>query len=187
LPLSRVTSAYLTAPDKEAIMLRNCVVAAMITCLALPACAPQVQDSAKSTGEDLMRGWVELWNSGDLSQVDILYAEDAVSEDVAEGVEYRGLVEIQRSLADDFSAVPDVKVEIVSLFASESRGAVEWIWSGTHTEDYPGLISATGKSFSVRGVSLYEFENGKIKRQHDYYDAAGFLYQLGVEFVFPEG
>jgi steroid delta-isomerase-like uncharacterized protein len=168
-------------------MFRICFIASIIVCLVLPACAPHAQDSATTAGEELMLGWVDLWGSRDLSQVDKLYAEDAVSEDVAEGVEYRGRDEIKRSLADDLSAVPDVNVEIVSLFATESRGAVEWIWSGTHTEDYPGLISATGKSFSVRGVSLFEFENGKIKRQLDYYDAAGFLNQLGVEFLFPEG
>jgi hypothetical protein len=36
-------------------------------------------------------------------------------------------------------------------------------------------------------VSLFEFEEGKIKRHLDYYDAAGFLHQLGVEWKFPEG
>lgn len=133
-----------------------------------------------------MQGFADVWSTKDLTQIDVLYAEDAVYEDVPDGTEYRGHDEIKASLADDFSAVPDVKVETVSMFVSGNRGVLEWIWSGTQTEEYPGLIAATGKAFSVRGVSLFQFENGKIERHLDYYDAAGLLYQLGVEFQFPD-
>ncbi len=156
-------------------------------CVALYACVGPPEEPDPGVGEQLMRGFAGVWASKDLGQIDVLYAEDAVYEDVPDGVEYRGHEQIRASLADDFSAVPDVKVEIVSLFVSGSRGALEWAWSGTQTEDYPGLLPATGRAFSVRGVSLFEFENGKIKRHLDYYDAAGFLHQLGVEWQFPEG
>jgi steroid delta-isomerase-like uncharacterized protein len=156
-------------------------------CAALCACARPGEQPDPSVAEQLIRSATEVWATKDLTQIDILYAEDAVFEDVPDGTTYRGHEEIKTSLADDFSAVPDVKVEIVSLFVSGSRGALEWIWSGTQTEDYPGLLPATGRAFSVRGVSLFEFENGKIKRHLDYYDAAGFLHQLGVEWQFPEG
>jgi steroid delta-isomerase-like uncharacterized protein len=43
----------------------------------------------------------------------------------------------------------------------------------------PG-IPATGKQFSVRGVSILELEDGKIRRCSDYWDMAEFLKQLGV-------
>ncbi len=156
-------------------------------CVTLFACVGPLEESDPAVGEQLMRGFADVWTSKDLAQIEVLYAEDAVFEDVPDGVEYRGHEEIKASLADDFSAVPDVKVEVVSMFVAGNRGALEWIWSGTQTQDYPGLLPATGKAFSVRGVSLFEFENGKIKRHLDYYDAAGFLHQLGVEWKFPEG
>jgi steroid delta-isomerase-like uncharacterized protein len=157
-----------------------------VICL-LPACTPSIQSFDSSVGEDLMRRAFDVWISKDLSQLDLIFAEDAVFVDVAEGASYEGLAAIKAGLTDDFSAVPDVTVEIHSTFATEDRGALEWTWSGTQTEDYPGLIPATGKHFSVRGVSVFEFREGKKKRQLDYYDAAGFLKQLGVEFVFPGG
>jgi hypothetical protein len=46
-------------------------------------------------------------------------------------------------------------------------------------------LPATGRPFSVRGVNLFELEGGKIKEQSDYYDAARFLIQLGVEIRLP--
>jgi steroid delta-isomerase-like uncharacterized protein len=166
----RAITAHGSPADEEVIMLRIGKTTLLIAFLATSACATPSEEITVTDQEELMRAFYGLWASKDL--------EDA---------EYHGREEIKASLADDFSAVPDVEVEIVSLFASQDRGAVEWVWSGTHTEDYPGLISATGRPFSVRGVAIFEFEKGKIKRHLDYYDAAGFLYQLGVKFLFPEG
>jgi hypothetical protein len=40
---------------------------------------------------------------------------------------------------------------------------------------------------ATRGSSVVEFENGKIKRVSDYYNAASFMYQIGVKFEFPSG
>lgn len=137
------------------------------------------------TGEQLMRSWVEFWNTKDPDRLDVLYADDAVFEDVAEGATYRGLAAIKQCLSEDIAYAPDVIVEIVSVYSSENRGVLEWTWSGTQTGDIPGLMPATGRKFSVRGVSIFEFENNRIIRQSDYYDAAGFLHQLGVKFEFP--
>jgi hypothetical protein len=49
------------------------------------------------------------------------------------------------------------------------------------------LIEATGRQYSIRGTTIFKFENNKIKRLSDYYNAGRFLYQLGVQFVFPSG
>ena len=49
--------------------------------------------------------------------------------------------------------------------------------SGTHKGDLPGL-PATGKPFSLRGASIYELHDGKIKRNSDYWDMVTFLKQI---------
>jgi steroid delta-isomerase-like uncharacterized protein len=147
---------------------------------------PSQQADERAVGEQLMLGFAEFWNSHDLSQLDAIYADDAVFEDVPDGTTYRGLEEIKASLGEDIKYAPDVQIEVVSLFVSEDRGALEWVWSGTQTGDIPGLLPATGRAFSVRGVSLFEFSAGRIIRHADYYDAAGLLHQLGVEIRLPE-
>jgi len=55
---------------------------------------------------------------------------------------------------------------------------VEWVAGGTHTSDYPGL-PATGRSFSIHGVTVAVRQNGKIVRESLYYDMAEVARQLG--------
>jgi ketosteroid isomerase-like protein len=43
-----------------------------------------------------------------------------------------------------------------------------------------GTYGETGKSFSVRGVSVMQLENGKIRRNSDYWNMAEFQRQTAV-------
>jgi steroid delta-isomerase-like uncharacterized protein len=144
---------------------------------------PESQET--SVGEQLIRSFADFWSSKDIDQLDLIYSKDAIFEDVADGATYDGLAEIKKSLHDDITFAPDVKVKIISILVVGNRGVLEWFWSGTQTGDIPGLMPATGKNFSIRGVTIFEFEGDRIKKQSDYYDAATFLYQLGVKFEFP--
>ncbi len=51
--------------------------------------------------------------------------------------------------------------------------------SGTHKGDFPGM-PATGKRFSIRGVTIIELQGGKIRRNSDYWDAASMMKQVGL-------
>jgi steroid delta-isomerase-like uncharacterized protein len=65
-------------------------------------------------------------------------------------------------------------------FVAGSWGVMEWVMSGTHKGDFPGL-PATGKRFAdVRGTTVVELEGGKIRRNSDYWDAATFMKQVGL-------
>ena len=115
-----------------------------------------------SVGENLIRAFADFWSSKDIDQLDLIYAEDAILEDVAEGASYKGLAEIKQSLHDDITYAPDVTVKIVSILVVGNRGVLEWVWSGTQTGDIPGLMPATGKKFSIKGLSIFEFEGDRI-------------------------
>jgi steroid delta-isomerase-like uncharacterized protein len=166
------------------IIARGIILFALYSAFSCSANTPG--ENQVAVGEKLIRGFADFWTSKDLNQLDALYTHDAVYEDVPDGTAYEGLEAIKKSLSEDITYAPDVRVEVVSILVSEDRGALEWVWSGTQTGDIPGLMPATGKPFSVRGVSLFEFESNKIKKQSDYYDAGTFLHQLGVQFEFPE-
>ncbi len=153
--------------------------------IAVHCSAPPRQTDYSADGEHLMQQFAEFWNSHDLSLLDAIYAPDAVFEDVPDETTYHGLDEIKTSFREDITYAPDVRIEVVSSFASADRGIVEWVWSGTQTGDIPGLLPATGREFSIRGVSLFTFADNRIVRHADYYDAAGFLHQLGVEIRVP--
>jgi steroid delta-isomerase-like uncharacterized protein len=128
---------------------------------------------------------MDVWASRDFEMIDNIFTADGVYEDAADQSKYEGIQEIKDFMRECVTWAPDTKVEPLSVFVSGNKGAVEWIWSGTQTGDIPDLMKATGKSFRICGVTILEFEHGKIKKNVDYYNAARFLHQLGVGFDFP--
>src|SRR5258708_1595603 len=87
---------------------------------------------AKSELERMLDEWAIAWSSSESSdpgRVLTLFALDRA-----------------------FAAVPDFKYRVTSRFASSKWAVIEWVMSGTHKGDFPG-IPATGKRFSsVRGL-----------------------------------
>jgi steroid delta-isomerase-like uncharacterized protein len=150
-------------------------------------CSSQKPVKANPIGEQLVLDFVKMWNTKDLDQIDLIFTNDCVYEDVPAQEKYTGKDAVKASLSKDFTWCADLKMKLVSSLVTDDRAYVEWIWSGKQTGNIEGLIMATGRDFAIRGASIMEFQDGKIKRNSDYYDAGGFLYQLGVKLVFPSG
>lgn len=135
---------------------------------------------ATSDLERLLDDWARAWTSNDPERVLALFADDGVFEDVTFGVVARGKEAIRSYASVAFAAVPDFKYEVRSRFAARQWAAIEWAMSGTHKGDFPGM-PATGKRFSsVRGVTILELADDKIRRESDYWDAATLLKQVGL-------
>ena len=121
----------------------------------------------------------EVWNSRDVERIPSLFTTDARFEDVAFGVERKGLDEIRAMFLETWTGIPDLRTELTRVIADGPFVASEWALTGTHAGDFPEL-PATGESFAVAGVSITEVRDGRIRRQRDYYDRAAFLEQLGL-------
>jgi steroid delta-isomerase-like uncharacterized protein len=134
----------------------------------------QKASSDKKIIEKLFAGW----NSGDPDKVAAAFTEDGVYEDVTAGHVSRGRAEIREWAEGGFGAFGNLKMEAVSSSYHNGRGVTEWVWSATDKAD-KGLFK-TGKSFSVRGVSVYEVRKGKLSRYREYYDGAAIMKQLGL-------
>lgn len=138
---------------------------------------------ATSDLDRMLDDWAVAWSaneSNDPERVLALFADDCVFEDVTFGVVACGKEELRSFVKSAFAAVPDFKYGVISRFATSQWAAIEWVMSGTHKGDFPG-IPATGQRFSlVRGSSILELEAGKIRRESDYWDAATFMKQIGV-------
>lgn len=120
-------------------------------------------------------GLFAAWNSHDPDKVAACFGEDAIYEDTAAGQTHRGRAEIRKWAADAFRDIENFKITMESVSVHKGRGMAEWIWSGTDK----GLMK-TGKGFTVRGVSVFEVNKGKIRRYREYYDFSTVLRQLGV-------
>lgn len=129
--------------------------------------------------------WLEAFSSGDADRILMFYTDDVVYEDVPsvengwDSRPLRGKQELREALVEGFIAMPDLGFELESVRTTGSGMVVEWTMTGTHTGDWPSL-PATGRSISIRGVTLAEVEQGRIAWSRDYYDMLLFLSQLGV-------
>jgi steroid delta-isomerase-like uncharacterized protein len=162
------------------------VIASILITPALFSCTPQA-DRTETNPEALVQGLADFWATKDLGMIDTLFTDDCVYEDVPDLQAYNGKQEVVQFLSDILAWAPDTRVVYEATYLGDDWATLEWVWSGTQTGDIEGLIEATGKPFSIRGSTILEFQDGKIKRNTDYYNSGRFLYQLGVKFVFPSG
>jgi len=119
----------------------------------------------------LVEGWAEAWGSGSPDEVLALFTDDCIYEDVPTGRVNRGKEELAAFARIVMSAFPDFRFNVTASFATEAGAAAEWIMTGTHAGDYPGL-PATGKKLRIRGASILIFRGDKLQRVSDYWDLA---------------
>jgi steroid delta-isomerase-like uncharacterized protein len=130
--------------------------------------------------ERIIKDGYEAWNSHDADKVASGYTDDCVYESVATGVVCHGKSELKALAKQFFTDYPDLHFEPKSWFASGNKTASEWVWTGTHKHSSNPAMPATGKQFSVRGVSILELRQGKMSRAIFYWNLADFMQQLGL-------
>jgi steroid delta-isomerase-like uncharacterized protein len=114
----------------------------------------------------MMYDLVAAISSHDAEKIASCFTEDCFYEDMALGGIMRGREAVKAGDSDFFADIPDFKLELESLFIAGNWVGSEWVMTSTPT---------TGKSFSNRGASISELEEGKVKRNSDYYDPSSFL------------
>ena len=129
---------------------------------------------------DFLEAWAAAAATGDASPVMPFYAEEALLEDVPMNLAFAGPAEIEPFLVGFFGNYSDASVTWRSVVATEDRAAAEVLFTGRYTGQIPGLPAGTGQELTTRSVHVYELGDGTIARQSLYFDAYGFLIQLGV-------
>ena len=94
-----------------------------------------------------------------------------------------GTDEITKFADGFFTVAPDLYIDLLASFGTDEWAAAEWLFSGTDTGGVAG--APTGKHFEVRGATIFELQDGKARRNTDYYNASTVLRQLGLRPV-PE-
>jgi steroid delta-isomerase-like uncharacterized protein len=124
----------------------------------------------------------EVWNKGDLSVVDELFAADAVhTGPPSTGAVTNGIEERKQFITAVRTAFPDVKFTIDrGMLARANRVTVQWTFSGTHQGEFMG-VAATGKKVTNSGISILTFAKGKIVDTYAMWDPLNLWRQLGVD------
>jgi steroid delta-isomerase-like uncharacterized protein len=121
----------------------------------------------------------EFWNKGNQSLADQLFApiythHDTSTPDFGQGPEG----ERKRSTLYR-TAFPDLRLTVEDIIAEGETVMTRWSCHGTHKGDLNG-IAPTGKQFTISGVTILRFSNGKMVEGYVNWDALGLLQQLGV-------
>ena len=130
----------------------------------------------------MLEDYFTAWNSQDVERILSFFTDDCLYEDVALKRIVRGKAELQALLESVFTDIADLKMDIKSVFSSGNWGASEWLMSGRFVHSSVPLLTATGKSFLVRGATVFELSNDKISRNTDYLDLTAFLKQVGITY-----
>jgi steroid delta-isomerase-like uncharacterized protein len=115
---------------------------------------------------------------GNLHALNQDYAENAIVEDSMHLQPFIGRAAIMERKDIITSAASDAKITITNRIVSGHQVTAEWVATGIHTGDLPGL-PASGRPFSIQGVTVVIRHEGKIVREALYYDANQLYRQLG--------
>jgi steroid delta-isomerase-like uncharacterized protein len=130
--------------------------------------------------DDFFATWQRAWETG----------TDAVLEHVTEDVEYwdvtlaeplRG-IDAYRSYVDGFfAAFSDIRWSLREPVIEEGdRVAEPWRCRARNTGPLWIGLPATGREIETIGTDIFAFRNGRVCREHSFYDVTGSLRQLGL-------
>jgi steroid delta-isomerase-like uncharacterized protein len=129
--------------------------------------------------EQHVRSYFEAMDRRDVEAMVSHWREDGIDDMVPVGL-LRGRDEMREYFKSVFAATPDAKTTVTRLVAGEQSCAAEWRIEGTF-DGAPYLgIEPTGKHIEIRGLDLFELEDGEIVSNTGYFDGASFARQIGM-------
>jgi steroid delta-isomerase-like uncharacterized protein len=79
------------------------------------------------------------------------------------------------------TAFPDAKLIVEEEIYSENKAIIRWRFTGTNTGE--GETPATGNQIEIWGISILQFEDGKLTREDVAFDNQSLMEQLGFTMV----
>lgn len=84
-----------------------------------------------------------------------------------------------------FTAFSEMDYEVTRTIAAENVVVSQWIFTGTHNNELGSPIfdppqQPSGKTIRIRGVSVYDIQDGRIQKETMYIDLATLWVELGV-------
>ncbi|HYJ00929.1 MAG TPA: ester cyclase [Nitrososphaeraceae archaeon] len=119
----------------------------------------------------------EIFNNGNINEADKFVTPDFIYH--ARGEDIEGLEKFKEWFSSDTGIFSDIRITLVDSLAEYGKVATAWIVEGTHEKEYSG-IPATHKKFETVGISIFHFEDNKIKELWTVTDALTPALDLGI-------
>jgi steroid delta-isomerase-like uncharacterized protein len=130
---------------------------------------------------DLGKALHQIWNTGDLTLIDRVYAHDFLAHWPAssEVPERRGIEGIRFGVERIRTAFPDWHEEVLDVFGSGDTVASRYVSTGTHKGTFWG-IEPTGRRIEIQEISIFRIADERIVEQWCMFDDLTRLQQLRV-------
>jgi steroid delta-isomerase-like uncharacterized protein len=128
----------------------------------------------------IARRALEVFNSGNLDELDDLVSANAVDHDTQNpNADIGGPEGVKRSVSMYRAAFPDLRITLEDQIAEGDKVVTRWTATGTQDGDLPGL-PASGKTSTVTGIGIDRIADGKIAEAWTNWDTLGMMQQLGA-------
>ena len=120
----------------------------------------------------------EVLNKGNLDKIENLITPNIIWH--GQYKEVKGLKSLKKWISLERSIFPHMQFNIVDNVAEHDKVAIRWVLQATHKKK-----PSTHQKFQTRGISIFHFEDGKIKEAWIVFDALNPALELGVVDVVP--
>lgn len=158
-------------------LIQSTIVLFALTLALVPAFAAEsTADKNKAITRQL---YEEVFNKGNLDQIDKYVTADAIDHQVMPGKKDPQLCRdnIKEYLTVFRKAFPDLKVKIEDLVVEGDKVVARCTLTGTQKGEFMGT-PATGKTFSIQFIDIIRFKDGKCVEHWGVSDDAGMMQQL---------
>jgi len=138
---------------------------------------------------EIISKYVAALSSGDAASMDTLRAPDFVL-DFVHGDAFKNQplsnIETRGFWPAWFAAFPEMDLEVTRTIAAEDVVVSQWTFTGTHTRPlgppvFDPPLAPDKRTICLRGVSIYDIQDGLVQSETTYIDLATLMVELGVE------
>ncbi|HJY36232.1 MAG TPA: ester cyclase [Steroidobacteraceae bacterium] len=149
----------------------------LLLALSVVISGPVMAEDVEARNKAVARSFFEdVLDKGKLEDYAKSHAPDFVAN--SEGRK-ASLEEDMTAAREQRKALPDMRVKVNHIVAEGDLVSVYWTASGTNSAAGWG-IPATGKSVSVKGMTLFRFERGLIQEEWSVFNMYSIMKQLGL-------
>ncbi|WP_336359554.1 ester cyclase [Haladaptatus sp. ZSTT2] len=132
---------------------------------------------AQRTPESLAQRDLQIWNDGDVDQLDEIYSTDAMFVD-AFGKDHE-IDSWKAYLLLIRTAFPDLHVRVMESITEGDMVVTRFVIGGTMEGEYRGF-KPTGRPFEIHGLISHRIEDGEIVEAWNAVNSLAILEQVGV-------
>lgn len=129
--------------------------------------------------QSVVREWTDALNRHDPDAALEFIAEQCIFHNYGAGQRQEGRDAVLTDFVELFARWSDVRIDTVRLLVDGDHYAKQWVMTGIHTGDMPGL-PATGRPFAIHGAGIGEVRDGKLVNVSEHWNLHEFLNQVKV-------